>query len=331
MEPDDFDRLRQLADLLTPNAIRVAVTLGVPDHLADGPTDLDDLAAATGAHPGALGSLLDQLATKGLVERAGPRAYRLTAFGEVLRHPLARVALDQREVASAMDRGWSGLEHTVRTGEPGYATVHGQGFWDHLAADPDLSASFDRYMVGAGGWMAPAAERPIWPDAGTIVDIAGGAGQLLVEVLRRGPGRRGILVELPGPAERAVRNLETAGVADRVEIVEGSAFDPLPPGGGVYVLGHVLHDWPDAEATTILGRAVEAAGAAGRIVVAEHVVDTDAPTPVQTYMDLLMRNLFGAQERSLPEWERLAGRVGARVIAVHPCDGTRSLLELAPT
>jgi len=37
--------------------------------------------------------------------------------------------------------------------------------------------------------------------------------------------------------------LATAGVADRCTAVRGDFFRAVPPGGDVYVLKHVLHDW----------------------------------------------------------------------------------------
>ena len=49
-----------------------------------------------------------------------------------------------------------------------------------------------------------------------------------------------------------------AGVADRVSVVNGSFFDPLPAGPDVCLLAHILHDWPDKEAVAVLRRCAEA-------------------------------------------------------------------------
>jgi O-methyltransferase domain len=38
-----------------------------------------------------------------------------------------------------------------------------------------------------------------------------------------------------------------AAVADRVDIVAGSFFDAVPPGGDAYILKSIVHDWEDEQ------------------------------------------------------------------------------------
>src|SRR3954451_13080982 len=66
-------------------AIHVAVTLGVPDRLADGALTADDLAAATDAHAPSLYRLLRALAAVGILHEDAERRFALTALGEGLR------------------------------------------------------------------------------------------------------------------------------------------------------------------------------------------------------------------------------------------------------
>src|SRR4051794_38148465 len=66
-------------------AIHVAAVLGLADELAAGPRASDDLAAATGTHPGALYRLLRALAAVGLLEEHDERRFALAPLGEPLR------------------------------------------------------------------------------------------------------------------------------------------------------------------------------------------------------------------------------------------------------
>ena len=66
-------------------AIHVAAALGIPDLLADGPRTSEELADAAGADPDALYRLLRALASIGVLEEDGERAFSLTPFGEPLR------------------------------------------------------------------------------------------------------------------------------------------------------------------------------------------------------------------------------------------------------
>lgn len=70
----------------------------------------------------------------------------------------------------------------------------------------------------------------------TLVEIGGGTGAMLAEILRPRPGIRGTLVDLPRTAARSTEIFEAAGVADRVTMVGQSFFAPLPPGADLEVL-----------------------------------------------------------------------------------------------
>ena len=53
-------------------AIYVATQLGIPDLLADGPREIDELAHATGSHPPSLRRVLLFLAGVGALDKVGP-------------------------------------------------------------------------------------------------------------------------------------------------------------------------------------------------------------------------------------------------------------------
>ncbi|MBN9374351.1 MAG: hypothetical protein J0I40_02955, partial [Cellulomonas sp.] len=56
-------------------ALAAAASLGVADLLADGPRAIDDLAAATATHPGALYRLLRALAAEGVFHEEDDRVF----------------------------------------------------------------------------------------------------------------------------------------------------------------------------------------------------------------------------------------------------------------
>jgi hypothetical protein len=77
--PQDADSIRRMASLVTPMALRVAVTLGLPDRLrgAGAGAAVADLAAELGRSPVGLELLLAHLATLGIVERTAAGAHGL--------------------------------------------------------------------------------------------------------------------------------------------------------------------------------------------------------------------------------------------------------------
>jgi len=129
---------------------------------------------------------------------------------------------------------------------------------------------------------------------------------------------RGTVVELAGPAERARRKFAAMGLSARASVVTGSFFDALPADAGAYVLSNVIHDWPDAEATTIFRRCAEAAGVSGTVLVFEGVLEAGDDVAASTDFDLFMLACCGGRQRTLPELEKLAAAAGLRLIAISP-------------
>ena len=215
-----------------------------------------------------------------------------------------------------MTHAWSTLPAYVRTGKPGYADIFGAPFWDDLAAHPDVGADFDALMGYAGHGTPDATlklSRGGWEDVHTLVDVGGGTGAMLTELLRAQPHLRGVLVDLPGPAARSQETFEAAGVADRVTVLAQSFFDPLPAGADVYLLRKILNDWPDEETVAILRRCAEAAPPSGTVVVLGGVLPDGTARPLGVEMVLL-----GGRTNTLSEFRELSRKAGLDVVATAP-------------
>jgi hypothetical protein len=65
-------------------------------------------------------------------------------------HPSGmRMWLDLDGFGGWMDLALTELMHMVRTGQPAWEAVFGAPFWNYLAADPAMAASFDATMAGS--------------------------------------------------------------------------------------------------------------------------------------------------------------------------------------
>jgi SAM-dependent methyltransferase len=144
----------------------------------------------------------------------------------------------------------------------------------------------------------------------TVVDVGGGTGALLAEILRARPALHGTLVDLPRTVARSSEIFQIADVAKCVTAVGQSFFDPLPAGADLYLLKGVLNDWPDGEATRIMTRCAEAARPSGRVVVLGGMRPDDAPRRLAIEMVLL-----GGKYRTVAEFRDLARAAGLEVSA----------------
>ncbi|MDR7301977.1 methyltransferase [Haloactinomyces albus] len=324
--------LMQLADMMAPVAVRTAATLALADHIAAGTTHLRELAAASDSNPDALRRLLRYLIARGVFAEPETDRYALTDMaGLLLRDHPARLR-DRFDLNGPVGRGDLSFIHlldSIRTGGPSFERMYGQPFWEDLDSDPDRVARFAEMMAANSADSGIESEYE-WSEFEHVVDVGGGTGTLVAQVLRANPHMRGTIVDLPATAEGARDVLTRAGLSERCDVVGANFFEPLPSGGDVYVLCKILHDWDDANAVAILRRCAEAAGTAGRVLISEMVLNGGANDRQFTYLDLHMLVYFGGKERTLDEYAQLAAEAGMTTKRVGNGKWGASLLECTP-
>ena len=220
-----------------------------------------------------------------------------------------------------LDPGWSSFAHLFggvfykalgeleATGETRFPEVFGTDFWSWLAADVEERAIFDRAMEQGKESRVERLAGLDWRGDETVVDVGGGNGSLLVQLLRRHAGLRGIVFDLP----ETVRDEKALG--DRIEFVEGSFFTSVPE-GDVYVLSTILHDWPDEQAEAILRTIRTGAPLDARLILLEAVVPEGNEPGGGKWLDLLMLALFAGRERNEAQWRALLESGGFEPVSI---------------
>jgi 2,7-dihydroxy-5-methyl-1-naphthoate 7-O-methyltransferase len=317
-----------LSDLCTPWCIHVVATLRIAEHIAAGKDNINDLAAAAGCDPYALHRVLTYLVRKGVFEEPAPGRFSLNEAARGFLDPAQRIGLDLNGIGGRLAYAWGTLPSYVRTGAPAYHEIFGLPFWEDLNAHPEIGASFDD-LIGPVGHGIPSPEFQIsggWKPVRTVIDIGGGTGAMLAELLRKWPEIHGTLVDLPRTVALSGETFRAAGVAERVTTVEQSFFDQLPAGADLYLLKGILNDWPDREATAILSRCAEAARPNGRVVVLGGVGSDEAPRGLVIEMVLL-----GGKHRTVAEFRELAREAGLEVLAAERQPSGHFVVECRPT
>lgn len=311
--------LGALADLTVPLAIRVAATLRIADHIAEGAVTAAELAEKAEVRPRPLESVLRRLAESEVLNRDDVGRYSLTPRGEALRddHPSRlRCRLDMEGALGRAELSFVELLESVRTGRNAYRARYGRSLWEDLSADATLSRTFDEMMAfNMSEVVGSILEAYDWSSLKSVIDVGGGNGALLASLLTEHPDLRGGLVDLPQSAEAARHTFEAAGVSGRVDVFPQSFFDPLPSGADAYLLSDVLHDWADEEAKAVLRRCAEAAGPGGQVcVIGEFGPDGESPS---TAMDMRMLAFVDGKERPVSEVGKLAEECGLGISGVH--------------
>lgn len=311
-------------------AVVVAARLGVADLLADGSQPVAALAAKTGCDADGLYRLLRALASIGVLHEDDDRGFSLTAAGEYLRrdHPLSLDPVARMFCADYEWQAWGALQDGVRTGETGVRITEGTDVWTYRRDHPEAGETFD----GAMRTLTRLAVRGIlaaydFSRHHVVADVGGGTGALLAAVVGAHPHLRGILGDQPHVLAGATPVI--ADVADRVDVVECDFFDAVPPGADCYLLRRILHDWPDDESRTILGRVREVLPPDGRVLVLEAVVGPPNTDPAAAFLDLMMFVSNGGRERTEAQWRTLVDDAGLRIVAITAATPNLSVIELA--
>ncbi|MFE2552007.1 methyltransferase [Streptomyces sp. NPDC059355] len=318
--------LQLLTGAWTTQALAAFARLCLPDAMDTRTAHrTEDLARLTGTHPRSLATLLQYLAMLGAVTRDREEdAFRLTELGALLRsdtpgsmRPLALM------YGGPFYRSFGELDHAVRTGRPAFDHLFGENHFDHFARDPELAALFDRSMAASSRMFEPLPDHPVITAAAgaampaTVVDVAGGNGELLGRILTAHPRLRGVLLERPHAVEAARGRLDAAGCGARCDYRAGD-FADVPHGGDVYVLSRVLHDWDDDRCREILRHCARAMPAHADLLIVERLLPADGSPSLATAWDLHMLCNVGGRERRADHYARLLADAGLQLVGHTP-------------
>ncbi|MEU2391787.1 methyltransferase [Streptomyces sp. NPDC007369] len=329
---------RALLELMTgawqTQAIAVGAELGVFDALsadAAGPSAAADLAERVGADADGLGRLLRYLSTLGLL--AGPYGphgdtYALTGLGELLRedapHSMRPLALIY---GGPFYESFGRLLYSVRTGRDAFLHHFGAHHFPYFAQNPPWDTVFDRSMQASSPMFGPVPAVVDRPGVDVVVDVAGGNGELMAQILGAAPRLRGVLLEREHVVAAARERLERAGTADRCTFLTGDFTRSVPGGGDVYVLSRVLHDWDDGRCLDILRRCADAMPPEAELLVIERLLPADGAESLAVAWNLHMLCNVGGRERTLDHYRGLLAEAGFDLVDTMPLPLDGSLLR----
>ncbi len=145
----------------------------------------------------------------------------------------------------------------------------------------------------------------------TVVDLGGGKGSLLKEIIQSSFVEKGILFERPEVA-KLVDNQE------KIEIVGGDVFSDTLPAGDLYILSRVLHNWDDEKAIQILRNVSKSSGSEARLLIIDRISSERGDHGL---LDLNMYLTTGGRERSIEDWNGLIKKAGWSLLKTEPFRG----------
>jgi hypothetical protein len=296
-------------------ALYTVAELRIADLLAGAPQPIERLAKSTDTDPAALRVVLRALISIGIFAERSDGCICQNASSDLLReaHPASvrnRVLLFGSPMVS---QSVTNLPAAVRTGKSPFEQTFGQGFYDYLTSHPTERDVFHRGLPDRPAVAAELLDCFDFTRFTHVVDVGGGNGSLLTDILTVHPHLSGTFFDISSTQiSPALRRL--AGEPHkRCTIVEGDFFRSIPTSGDLYILSHVLHNWNEIRAKAILDRCREAIAPGGTLLVLETVRNTARRT--RFFMGLFLSVLTGWEERSVSRIDRLLADAGFNIVA----------------
>lgn len=230
-------RLLELIQMrLISEAIHVSAALGVADLLALGPKSAEELGKATGASPPYLRRVMRALAGFGIFCQDSTDRFALAPAGEFLRRDVPG-SLHGAALFFGGENGTSAVRlflECVKSGQSAtYKLAGGKSIFEWLQRDPELTGLFNGVMMSFSALhITGLMEAYDFSPAEKIVDVGGGHGLILSEILKKNAGMRGVLIDLPHAFEGGKNTIAQAGLADRCEVISGDFFVSRSRRGG---------------------------------------------------------------------------------------------------
>jgi len=327
--PPSAQLMQIIFGFMTPQAIAVVAKLGVADLLKDQPKTVDELAQATGAHSRSLYRIMRALASVGIFAEDDSGRFRLTPMAEPLRSD-APDSLRNLVIFFASEwhwRVWSQLSHCAESGQPAFENIYGKPYFEYLAENPAPASVFNEAMTSFSAAVSGAVvDGYDFGEITRLVDVGGGHGLLLSAILKKYPQMTGVLFDAASVIDGA-SVIKVSGVAGRCELVSGDFFASVPAGGDAYIMKHIIHDWEDERALTILKNCHGAMTENGKVLVVETVIPEGNAPSLGKFLDLEMLMFLHSYERTEVEYRALFERAGFRLNRIVPTQSLHSVIE----
>ncbi len=264
-------------------ALKGALELGLFTAIGSESRSAAELVEALGASDRGIRILCDFLVINGLLEKEGMN-YRCSPdaalfldesspayFGTVGRFMLSPDVIDAfSDIAGVVRKGGTLME--------GAGTVEPENpIWVNFARSmvPLMKPSAD--FIGDLVTSNVDKEAPL-----KVLDIAAGHGIFGISIATRHPRAEIVSLDWPAVLEVASQNAREAGVADRLSLLPGDAFEvEFGEGFDIVLLTNFLHHFDPPTCTRLLRKIHPALNEGGRVVTLEFIPNEDRVTPAE--------------------------------------------------
>jgi len=236
---------------------------------------------------------------------------------------------DERTVAP-----WHRFNVCVLEGGTAFERANGSDIWSYASTHPDFNHLFNDAIAcyTATVMKALLSNYHGFDALNSLVDVGGGTGTAVAEIVRAYPPIKGINYDLPHVVAIAPHH-------PGVEQVGGNMFATVPSADAIFLKG-IMHDWGDDDCIKILKNCRKAIPETGRVIIVDMVLNADKEDDkkgavvdpnIDLVFDLLMAaHTTGGKERTEEEWKKILCESGFgryNIITIPPMN---TVIEVFP-
>ncbi|QHP79271.1 methyltransferase [Pectobacterium odoriferum] len=231
-------------------------------------------------------------------------------------------------------QGFDGLLHTSRTGESGFKQIFGLTLYEHLAHSASRAEIYDLAMRDlsrpVGNVLAKEYEA-LFKKVGSVVDIGGGSGVILTELIKQYHHLTGCLFDMTGVCNRSEKRVAQyyPELKERMIFTPGSFFEAIPSGYDVYLLKNILHNWNDDFCLKILKAIAQSIGNSMLLII-EPLLEHEETSP-RLLMNALFQSVIcqdGTRYRTLKDLEDILTLSGLIIVGKKKITTGHTVVEI---
>lgn len=170
---------------------------------------------------------------------------------------------------------WNDLGTALRTGKPQNEIKHtGKPMFEELYSNEARLGEFLDAMTGfQAANFRMLAEKFDFGKYNTVGDVGGALALLSRIVGTAHPHLNLTSFDLPEVAPHAQKQVDAAGMTDRITIVKGNFFTDDLPRADIITMGNILHDWNLENKKMLIKKAYQALPKGGALIAIENLID----------------------------------------------------------
>ncbi|KEF58055.1 uncharacterized protein A1O9_05978 [Exophiala aquamarina CBS 119918] len=198
----------------------------------------------------------------------------------------------------------------------GFSLARGAPLFEYLESNPDQGRRFAAHMRAQAAQSGDEAIQECYDwdsmKGKTLIDCGGSFGSVATAIVRKSPGVRCIVQDLPKVVSSAiaVASKDPSFPHDSITFQAHSFLEPQPVIADLYLFRMVFHNWCDQGARRIIKALLPVLRPGARVIAIEYVMPKIGTAPIYAEvatrrLDNVMYSLMKGKVRELDEFQDL--------------------------